>query len=92
MAIRANSVNIATGYGLNGRSSIPGRVKSFSLIHRAHAGPWAHPASYPMGTEGSFSGVKLQEREGGRPPSSSVEINNGGAITPLSLMSSWHNA
>jgi hypothetical protein len=28
----------------------------FSVRHRVHTGSGAHPASYPMGTEGSYSG------------------------------------
>jgi hypothetical protein len=53
------------GYGLDGRVSIPGRVKIFFLLHLFQTGFGAHPASYPMGT-GSFfredkaaGGVKL---------------------------------
>jgi hypothetical protein len=38
--------------------SIPGEAGNFSLHHRVQNGPGAHPASYPMGTGGSFSGGK----------------------------------
>jgi hypothetical protein len=31
---------------------------NFSLLHRVQNGSWAHPASYPMGTGGSFPGSK----------------------------------
>jgi hypothetical protein len=31
---------------------------NFSLHHRVKSGSWAHPASYPMGTRGSFLGSK----------------------------------
>jgi hypothetical protein len=55
------SVGIALGYGLDDRGS---RVRflvgagNFSLHHRVQNGSGAHPASYPMDTRGSFSGVK----------------------------------
>jgi hypothetical protein len=60
---RNSSVGIALGYGLDDRGS---RVRltggggsgNFSLHHRVHKGSGAHPASYPMGTEGSFPGGK----------------------------------
>jgi hypothetical protein len=44
---------IPTGCGLDGRSSIPGRGKTFSLASGQDSG--AHPASYPMGTGGALS-------------------------------------
>jgi hypothetical protein len=56
-----SSVGIALGYGLDDRGS---RVwflvgaGNFSLHHRVQNGSGAHPASYPMGTRGSFPGGK----------------------------------
>jgi hypothetical protein len=56
---RDSSVGIALGYGLDDRGS---RVRfsagagNFSLRHRFQNGSGAHPASYPMGTRGSFPG------------------------------------
>jgi hypothetical protein len=38
------------------RIRFPGGAGSFSLHHRVQNGPGAHPASYPMGTRGSFLG------------------------------------
>jgi hypothetical protein len=58
---RDSSVGRALGYGLDGRGS---RVRllagagNFSLHHRVRNGSGAHPASYPMGTRGSFPGSK----------------------------------
>jgi hypothetical protein len=55
------SVCITLGYGLDDRSS---RVRflaeagNFFLQHRDQNGSGAHPASYPMGTRGSFLGGK----------------------------------
>jgi hypothetical protein len=54
---RDSSVGIALGYGLGDRGS---RVRfaagagNFSLHHRVQNGSGTHPASYPMGTGGSF--------------------------------------
>jgi hypothetical protein len=62
--IRDGSVGIALGYGLDDRGS---RVRfqagagNFSLHHRVQNGSGAHPASYPMGTRGSFPVDKAAE-------------------------------
>jgi hypothetical protein len=53
--------SIALGYGLDGRGSrfrFRAGAKNFSLHHRVQNGSEAHPASYPMGTRGSFLGGK----------------------------------
>jgi hypothetical protein len=58
---RDSSVGVALGYGLHDRGS---RVRfsagagNFSLHHRIQNVSGAHPASYPMGTRGSFFGAK----------------------------------
>jgi hypothetical protein len=51
------TVGIATGYGLDGPGSIPGRAR-FSLLHSVQTGSGAQPASYPMDTRGPFPGGK----------------------------------
>jgi hypothetical protein len=54
---RDSSGGIALGYGLDDRGSrvrFPARAGNFSLHHRVQNGSGAHPASYPMGTRGSF--------------------------------------
>jgi hypothetical protein len=51
---RDSSVGIALGYGLDDRGSrvrFPTGAGNFSLHQNASG---AHPASYPMGTRGSF--------------------------------------
>jgi hypothetical protein len=56
---RDSSVGIALGYGLNDRGSrdrFPAGAGNFSLHHRVQNGSGAHPASYPMGSRGSFAG------------------------------------
>jgi hypothetical protein len=58
---RDSSVGIALGYGLDDRGSgvrFPARTWNFSLNHSVQNGSGAHPASYPMGTRGSFPGGK----------------------------------
>jgi hypothetical protein len=50
---------IALGYGLDNRGvRVPAGAGNFSLYHRVQTGSGAHPASYPMGTRGSFPGGK----------------------------------
>jgi hypothetical protein len=58
---RGSSVGTALGYGLDDRGSrvrFPAGDGSFSLHHRVLNGSGSHPASYPMGTRGSFPGGK----------------------------------
>jgi hypothetical protein len=58
------SVGIATGYRLDDRGSgirFPVDVGSFSLLHCVQTGSGAHPASYTIGTGGSFLGGKVAE-------------------------------
>jgi hypothetical protein len=55
-ASRDNVVGKATGYGLDDRG-VEVRVplgSKFSLLHVVQTGTGAYPASYPMGTGGSF--------------------------------------
>jgi hypothetical protein len=59
--IRGSSVGIVTGYGLDDRGSgirLLAGAGNFSLLHRVQTRSRAHPASYPMGTGGSFPGGK----------------------------------
>jgi hypothetical protein len=61
---RDNSVGIALGYGLDDRGSsvrFLAVAGNFSLHHRVQKGSGTHPASYPMGTKGSFPGGKTAE-------------------------------
>jgi hypothetical protein len=56
-----SSVGIAIGYELDdggSRVPFPAGTGNFSLHHRVQNGSGSHPASYPMGTRGYFSGVK----------------------------------
>jgi hypothetical protein len=54
---RDSSVGIALGYGLDDRGSrvrFPARAGNFSLHHCIQNDSGVHPASYSMGTGGSF--------------------------------------
>jgi hypothetical protein len=56
---------IATGYGLDDQGigvPVPVGSRTF-LLHVVQTGSGAHPASYPMGTGGSFPGVKRPGNE-----------------------------
>jgi hypothetical protein len=55
-------LGMALGYGLDDRGSrvrFPAGAGNFSLHHVVQNGPGAHPASYPMGSRGSFPGGKV---------------------------------
>jgi hypothetical protein len=59
--IHDSSVGIALGYGLDDRDSrvrFPAEAGNFSLHHRVQNDSGTHPASYPVGTRGSFFGGK----------------------------------
>jgi hypothetical protein len=56
------------------RGGIAPSSLNLSLHHRDQNGSGAHPASYPMGTRGSFPGIKRPEREADRSPPSSAEV------------------
>jgi hypothetical protein len=61
---RDGSVGIATDYGLDDwmiEVRIPAGAANVSLRHRVQTGSGAYPASYPMGTRGSFRGGKEAE-------------------------------
>jgi hypothetical protein len=62
----------------------------FSLLHSVQSGSGAHPASYPLGTGGSFPGGKTAGAWSWPPPPS-AEVKNGWAIPPLPHMSSLHS-
>jgi hypothetical protein len=76
---RDSSVGIALSYGLDDRGSrvrFPAGAGNFSIHHRVQNGSGTHPASYPMGTRGSFLGGETDHS-----PSSSVEVKNAWSYT-----------
>jgi hypothetical protein len=70
---------MVTGYGVDGRGSIPGRGQRFFSSPQF----LDHPASYSMGTGGDFPWVKRPEREADYSHPSSAEVKSGGAISAL---------
>jgi hypothetical protein len=68
---------MATVYGLDGVGSILSRLKDFlcTFLHSVETGCEAHPASYPMGTTGSF----LRDRAAGADHAdlSNADVKNG---------------
>jgi hypothetical protein len=55
---RDSSVGTATDYKFSCQASIPGSAKRFASTLQCLTGSTSHPASYPVGTEGFFRGVK----------------------------------
>jgi hypothetical protein len=73
---RDSSFDIATGYGLDDRG-VRVRVPVGSRIFSSPRRPdrlWVNPTSYPMGTGGSFPGVKRPGREADHSPPASAEV------------------
>jgi hypothetical protein len=78
---RDTSVGTATCCGLRAAGWTAG-VRHLSLLHSFQIGSGAHPASYSVGTGGSFPGVKLTTHLQLVPRSRMVEL----------YTSSWHSA
>jgi hypothetical protein len=74
---RESAVSIATGYGLNDRGvgvRVPLGARIFLFFRVIQIGSWAHPASYPTGTGGSFPGGKAAGREAHHSPPTNAEV------------------
>jgi hypothetical protein len=67
---RDSSVGIATGYRLDSPGLNPGGREFFAHVQ---TGPWAHPASWRMGT-GSFPGVIRPRGDAVHSPPSSAKV------------------
>jgi hypothetical protein len=88
-----SSICIVRGYGLGGRSSIPGRAKTF--LFSAHSRPAMRPTQTPIQwARGDLSPeVKRPGHKADHSPPSSVEVKNGGDIPPLrhtSVFMEWY--
>jgi hypothetical protein len=81
---RDSSVGIATGYELNGLDSIPGKGKILFSLSTEFT-PALDLIQPPIQW---LSGVKRLGPEAEYSPPSSAEVKNGGAIPPLSHVSS----
>jgi hypothetical protein len=91
---RDSSVGIALGYGLDDRGSrvqFPAGAGNFSLHHCDQNGSGAHPASYPMGTRGSFPGIKRPGREADHSPNLEPRSKNEWSYTstPQYTLMAW---
>jgi hypothetical protein len=64
---RGSVVGIANGYGLDNQ-------EVWVRVHVVQTGSGVHPTSYPMGTGGSFPGVKRHGREADHSPPASAEV------------------
>jgi hypothetical protein len=77
---RISSVSIVSDYGLDDRVigvRSPAETKDFSSILCVQTGSGAHPASYPIGTEGPFHGGKARPgRDADHTPPSTAEVVN----------------
>jgi hypothetical protein len=77
---------MVTGYGLDGRDSIPGSARFFSSAQRPDR-LWGSPSLLSSGYRGLFHGEV--ERPLGR---EAAEVKISGAIPPLLYSSSWRGA
>jgi hypothetical protein len=77
---RGSSGNIVTDYELDDRAievRSPTGAEDFSSSPCIQTGSGAHPASYPMGTGGSFPrGKSRPGRDADHSPPSSAEVKN----------------
>jgi hypothetical protein len=86
---RDSIVGVATCYGLENRGvGVRVPVRSQILLHVIQTGSGAYPASYPVGTEGSFRGGKAAGRELDQSPATNAEAKKMWiyASTPYALM------
>jgi len=77
------------GYGLDNlgsRVQFPVEAGNFSLHHCVQNGSEAHPASYPVGTRGSFPGVKQPGHEADHSPPTSAKVKERMALYLHSLI------
>jgi hypothetical protein len=84
--IKSESQSKELWAGQLGFDSQQGQVIS---LHHIQTSSGAHPAFYPMGAGDDFLGGKVYRCEADHLPPSSAKVKNGGAIPPLSHMSSW---
>jgi hypothetical protein len=81
-----------TGYRLDSPGLIPDRSWDFSLLYSVQSISYVHPASYTMGTMVFFPGVKRLGCKVDPSSSSSTEVKNGGATSPVPNTSTWRGA
>jgi hypothetical protein len=67
-----------------------GEDNFFSKMSRSTLGPTQSPIQWIPGA--LFPGVKRRRRETDHSTVSSADVKNGGVMSPLPYMSSWHSA
>jgi hypothetical protein len=73
-----HGAGIATGYGLDGRGSIPGRGKRSVSTPQLSDRPWSPPSLLHNAYQGLFpQGGKWLKREADHSLRSSTEVKNG---------------
>jgi hypothetical protein len=84
------TARLATGWTIGVRFTVG--AGSLSLLHRVQTGSGLHPASYSMGTGGSFPGGKAAGAEADHSTPSSSEVKNAWCYTSIPNTSLWHDA
>jgi hypothetical protein len=77
---------------MDGRGSIPGSGKRFSVVHSFQTGSGVHVASYPMSPWVLPPGVKGLGHEANHISLSSAEVKCGGDLPLRPHTSSWRDA
>jgi hypothetical protein len=89
---RDSSVGVSMGYRLDGQGLVPGKCKIFFFTMRSKPA-LGHTQSPIRWVPGEISpGIKRPGREADYSPPSSAEVKNGGAISSLPVIPSWHTA
>jgi hypothetical protein len=68
---------------------VPAGARDCSLLYSVQTGSGTYSVSYPIGT-GRY--LKQLGREANHSPLCNAMVINGGAMSPLSHTSSWHDA
>jgi hypothetical protein len=90
---RDSSVGMVTGYGVDGRGSIPGSGKRYFSSAACLDRLWGPPSRMYNEYNGAFfPRVKRQKREADHSPAGNAEVKNGADIPPLPLTTFRHGA
>jgi hypothetical protein len=87
---RDSLVGIATGYGLG--NGIDSQQEQKIFLYFTASRPALGPETPAQWVPGALSLGVSPGREADHSPPSNAEVKNGGAIPPLSHVSSWHSA